>query len=64
MRHQRARVLGMCQFPETVWWRLAALTAYPEQLFVQSTANLPGGADPRARPAAPRRTGAATWKPT
>ena len=36
MRHQRARVLGVCQYPETAWWRLAALTACSEQLFVLS----------------------------
>ena len=29
---------GLCQYPETAWWRLAALTACSEQLFVQSTA--------------------------
>jgi hypothetical protein len=33
MRHQRARVRGVCQYPETAWWRLAALTACSEQLF-------------------------------
>jgi hypothetical protein len=24
----------VCQYPETAWWRLAALTACSEQLFV------------------------------
>jgi hypothetical protein len=39
MRHQRARVRLVCQYPEIAWWRLADLTACSEQLFVQSTAN-------------------------
>ena len=37
MRHHRARVLGVCQYPETAWCRLAALTACSEPLFVHST---------------------------
>ena len=48
MRHQRARVRGVCQYPETAWWRLAALTACSEQLFVLSgyrnNDNYPDGA--------------------
>ena len=39
MRHQRASVRGVGQYPETAWCRLAVLTACSEQLFVHSTAN-------------------------
>ena len=33
MRHQRARVARDCQYPETAWWRLAALAPRSETLF-------------------------------
>ena len=41
MRHHRARVAGVCPYPETAWCRLAALAPRSETLFVHSTAGLP-----------------------
>jgi hypothetical protein len=38
MPHQRASVVWVCQYPETAWWRLAALAPRSETLFVHSTA--------------------------
>ena len=37
MRHQRASVVWVCQYPETAWCRLAALAPRSETLLVQST---------------------------
>jgi hypothetical protein len=38
LRHQRARVAWVCQYPETAWCRLAALAPCSETLFARSTA--------------------------
>ena len=32
MRHQRARVARLCQYPDTAWWRLAAFAPRSETL--------------------------------
>ena len=37
MRHQRARVCWLCQYPETAWWRLGPLTARSAELLVHFT---------------------------
>ena len=39
MRHQRARVRWVCQYPETAWCRFGPLTARSALLLVHSTAN-------------------------